>query len=87
MSDDAAALRALAQAKLDPHISAAVAAAPPLTPAQRDRLSFLLRGASPDPARAVVEDKLRRAVEKSVAAFPPLSEEAKADIARLLSNG
>lgn len=39
----AAASRALTEAKLERHIQQALAAAPPLTEAQRDRLAALLR--------------------------------------------
>lgn len=40
------ARRDLAAAKLEQHISAIVATAPPLTPAQRAKLAALLRGAA-----------------------------------------
>jgi hypothetical protein len=40
----AAARRDLAAAKLEDFITRTVDAAPPLTPAQRDRLALLLRG-------------------------------------------
>lgn len=40
----ATARRDLAAAKLEDYISAVVAEAPPLTPAQRDRLALLLQG-------------------------------------------
>ena len=52
-SELAARRRDLAEAKLAAYIARTVAAAPPLTPAQRDRLALLLRDGDSRVARAI----------------------------------